>query len=181
MQNLKSRKLNRFKNYDYSKNGYYFITICSKNRQIIFGEYIENAVGTALAAVRNNENNIKLSKLGQIIDNQWNDIPNQYDNVQLDQYIVIPNHLHDILIIDKRTGASPVPTISNIIGSFKSKTSLQYLQYIKNNNLNISGQIWQRSFHDHIIRNDRSLNAIREYISNNPINWEQDIENLIKL
>ena len=99
-------------NTGFSTNGYYFITICWKNRQIIFGEYIENAVGTALAAVRDNENNIKLSKLGQIIDNQWNDIPNHYDNVQLDQYIVIPNHLHDILIIDKRTGASPVPTMN---------------------------------------------------------------------
>ena len=181
MQNLKDRKLNRLKDYNYSTNGYYFVNVCSKDRQNIFGEYIDNPVGTALAAVRNNKTNIQLSILGQIINEQWIDIPNQYDNVQLDQYIIMPNHIHGILIINKRTGASPVPTLSSIIGSFKSKTSLKYLQYIKNNNLNISGQIWQRSFYDHIIRTDRSLNAIREYITNNPQNWENDIDNLINL
>ena len=90
----------------------------------------------------------------------------------------MPNHIHGILIVDKREGASPSPTISNIIGSFKSKCSLEYLKYIKRNNLNISGQIWQRSFYDHIIRNEKSLNKIREYISNNPENWEQDIERI---
>lgn len=150
------------------------------NRKIIFGEYIENPVETALAAVRY-KNNIKLSKLGQIIYNQWNNIPKQYNNVQLDKCIIMPNHIHGIIIIHKRTGTSPVSTISNIIGSFKSKTSLQYLQYIKNNNLNISGQIRQRSFHDHIIRTECSLKAIRKYIANNPKNWENDIDNLINL
>ncbi|MCK4917633.1 MAG: transposase, partial [Candidatus Omnitrophica bacterium] len=77
--------------------------------------------------------------------------------------------------------ASPVPTISNIVGSFKSKTSVKYLRYINNKNLNVCGQIWQRSFHDHIIRNDKSLNKIRNYIETNPQNWENDIDNLINL
>ena len=93
----------------------------------------------------------------------------------------MPNHIHGIMIIHKRTGASPVPTISNIVGSFKSKTSVEYLRYINNKNLNVCGQIWQRSFHDHIIRNDKSLNAIKNYIETNPKNWENDIENLINL
>jgi len=180
MQKLKTRKSNRLKNHDYSLNGYYFITICSKNRRNIFGEYIENPVGTALAAVRY-KSNIKLSKLGKIIKNQWDDMQNQYENVKLDQYVIMPNHIHGILNIHKRTGASPVPTISNVIGSFKSKTSVEYLRYIKENNLNICGQIWQRSFHDHIIRKERSLMAIREYISKNPVNWERDIDNIFNL
>ncbi len=89
MQNLKTRKLNRLKKYDYSADGYYFVTVCSKNRKIIFGEYDKNIVGTALAAVRY-KNDIKLSELGQIIDNQWNDIPNQYNNVELDQCMIMP-------------------------------------------------------------------------------------------
>ncbi len=180
MQELTIRKLNRLKDYDYSMDGYYFVTVCSNNRQNILGEYDKNIVGTGLAPVRY-KNNIKLSKIGQIIDNQWNNIPNQYENIELDQYTIMPNHIHGILIIHKRTGASPVPTISTIIGSFKSKSSIEYLKYIKQNNLNISGQIWQRSFYDHVIRNERSLNAIREYISLNPENWEQDIDNLINL
>ena len=125
--------------------------------------------------------NIKLSKLGQIIDHQWNDIPNQYENIELDEYVIMPNNIHGILIIDKRTGASPVSTtISKIIGSFKSKTSVDYLTYINANNLNISGTIWHRSFYDHIIRNDKSLQDIREYIVNNPVNWDTDEENINK-
>ncbi|MFH2139015.1 MAG: hypothetical protein ABII88_11005, partial [Candidatus Omnitrophota bacterium] len=112
MQKLKTRKLNRFKNYNYSTNGYYFVTICSKNREIIFGEYSKNPVGTGLAPVRYNvhyKNNMKLSKLGNIIEKQWIDMPNQYNNVELDQFMIMPNHIHGIIIINKRTGASPVP------------------------------------------------------------------------
>ena len=179
MTKLLTRKNNRLKNYDYSTNGYYCVTICSKDRKNIFGKY-KNIVGTGLAPVRY-KNNTKLSEIGKIIDKHWIDIPNQYDNIELDEYIIMPNHIHGILIIDKREGASPSPTISNIIGSFKSKCSLEYLNYITQNNLNTSGQIWQRSFYDHVIRNERSLDAVREYISNNPENWEHDIDNLTNL
>ena len=70
---------------------------------------------------------------------------------------------------------------SDIICAFKSKCTVEYVKYIKQNNLDVSGKIWQRSFYDHIIRNERSLNAIREYVFNNPENWEQDIDNLINL
>ena len=92
----------RLKKYDYSKNGYYYITICSKNRSNIFCE-IENVVGAALASAHVN---IKLSKIGQIIDHQWNDIPNQYENIELDKYVIMPNHIHGILILNKRAEAS---------------------------------------------------------------------------
>ncbi len=175
MNKYPKRKQIRLKNYDYANNGYYFITIGSKNKENIFGEY-NKCVGEGLASSRNN---IQLSKIGKIIDKQWNDIPNQCNNIELDEYIVMPNHIHGILIvnkndINKREGASPSPTISNIIGSFKSKCSIGYLKYIKQNNLDISGQIWQRSFYDHVIRNERSLNAVREYISNNPENRETE-------
>ena len=80
-----------------------------------------------------------------------------------------------------RTAARAVPTISDIVGSLKSKISVEYIRHIKNNILDISGDIWQRSFYDHIILSDRSLQAIREYILNNPENWENDIANLINL
>ncbi len=179
-QEFMKRKRNRLKNYNYSESGYYFVTICSKNKKNIFGGYNNYIVGTGLAPVRYN-NNTKLSTLGQIIDKQWNDIPNQYDDIELDKYMIMPNHIHGILIINKRTGASPVPTgsLSNIIRSFKSKTSIEYLRWIKKNALNISGQIWQRSFYDHVIRNEESLNKIREYIINNPADWDHDEDNVI--
>ena len=177
MPELSIRKNNRLKNYDYSDNGWYFVTICSKNRKNIFGEY-KNLVGAGLASARNN---IKLSKIGQIINNQWNNIKNNHENVDLDQCIIMPNYIHGILIVNKRADARPAPTISEIICAFKSKCTVEYVKYIKQNNQDISGKIWQRSFYDHIIRNERSLNAIREYIFNNPENLEQDIDNLINL
>ena len=97
MQKLISRKQIRLKNYDYANNGYYFITIGSKNKKNIFGEY-KNIVGAGLVSARNN---IKLSTIGEIINNQWNNIPNQYENIELDRYIIMPNHIHGILIINK--------------------------------------------------------------------------------
>ena len=92
--------------YDYSKNG-----------ENIFCE-IKNAVGAPLACARVN---VKLSKIGRIIEKQWNDIPNQYKNIKLDEYIIMPNHIHGILIINKRAEASAAPTISHIIRLYKSR------------------------------------------------------------
>lgn len=182
MQKLVQRKETRLKDYDYSLNGYYFVTVCSKDRQNIFGKY-KCPVGAALASARDN---IQLSIIGQIIEKQWQCIPNQYNNVKSDQYIIMPNHIHGILIINnndihKRAQTSSAPTLSSIIRSFKSKSTMEYLKYINDYDLNISGKIWQRSFYDHIIRDDRSLAAIREYIVKNPENWENDIDNLINL
>jgi len=177
MSIIYARKPTRLKEYDYSRSGYYYVTICSKDHQNIFAEINDsNTVGTGLAPVRY-KNNMKLSKIGKIIDEQWNDIPNQYDDIESDEYIIMPNHIHGIIIINKREGASPSPTISNIIDSFKSKCSVEYLNYIKQNNLNTSGQIWQRSFYDHVIRNEKSLQKIREYIINNPATWADDENN----
>ena len=127
MKILKTRKLNRFKIYNYPTNGYYFVTICSKNRKIIFGEYNNNNVGAPLACAR-----IELSIIGQIIDNQWNNIVNQYNHIKLDQYTIMPNHIHGIIIINNRINelsraqASGAPTIGQIIRSFKSKSSMTY-------------------------------------------------------
>ena len=123
--------------------------------------------------------------IGKIIDDQWNDIPNQFDHVEIDTYTIMPNHFHGIIQIkngnSRREDARPSPTLPGIICSFKSQCTNEYIKYIKQHNLEISAKIWQRSFHDHIIRNERSLNAIREYILDNPDNLEQDIDDLIKL
>ncbi|MEJ2635630.1 MAG: transposase [Calditrichia bacterium] len=145
-------------------------------------------VGAGLASARHNanpgDNNYQLSSIGKIIKQQWQDIPNHYNDVQLDEYVIMPNHIHGIIVINQtrlRADARPAPTISQIICSFKSRSSVEYIRYIKRNNLNFSGKIWQRSFYDHVIRNERSLNAIRDYIADNPNNWEQDIEHLLDL
>jgi putative transposase len=175
---LPRRKPTRLKDYDYSENGGYFVTICSKDKKNIFAERIDINVGEGLAPSRN-KYNIQLSSLGYIIDKQWNDMVNHYECLELDQYIIMPNHIHGIVIInDQRTGASPVPTLQSIIGAFKSRCSIEFLRYIKKNNLNVSAKIWQRSFYDHVIRNYESLSRIREYIINNPQTWDTDENNL---
>ncbi len=153
----------------------YFVTICSKDRKNIFTEIKPNA-GAGLASAR-----FKLTELGQIININWQNIENQYDNIGLDRFIIMPNHIHGILIINEygnRADTRPAPTLSDIVCSFKSKCSVEYLKYIKQNDLNISYQIWQRSFHDHVIRNEKSLREIREYIVNNPLNWDIDKNNI---
>lgn len=151
-----ARKNRRLKSYDYSSNGYYFITVCSKERQNIFGKCVGAPLACALTNIRN-----------------------QFENVDIDEFVIMPNHIHGILIIDNRAEASAAPTISQIIRSFKSKSTMEYLKYINNNNLKNSGKIWQRSFYDHIIRNDESLNKIREYIVFNPSAWDKDDNNLM--
>ena len=124
MNKFPTRKPARLKEYDYFTAGYYYVTICSRNRENIFEKY-KNAVGAPLACARNQNTCacIELSIIGKIINMQWNDIKNQYDNIKLDEYIIMPNHIHGILIINKREGASPSPTIFQIICSFKSKSA----------------------------------------------------------
>ena len=177
MEKYSKRKTIRLKQYDYSNNGWYFITICSYNRENIFGDYNKN-VGAALVSARNNvSTHMELSIIGQIIDKQWNDIKNQYGNIELGQYVIMPNHIHGIIIINNRAQTSSAPTISQIIRSFKSKCTNEYLIYLKRNNIQMHVHIWQRSFYDHIIRNDKSLHKIREYIINNPLTWGTDNNN----
>ncbi|MFH1460686.1 MAG: transposase [Candidatus Omnitrophota bacterium] len=176
-QKIFDRKQIRLKNYDYSDNGWYFITICSRNRKNIFWQ-CNKSVGAGLASA---QNNIKLSIIGKIIDKNLVKICDRCKNIKLDKYVIMPNHVHCIIKINKREEASPSPTISELICSFKSKCSIEYLNFIKQNNLNESGRMWQRSFYDYIIRNENSLRAIKQYIKTNPVNWERDINNLLEL
>ncbi len=149
--------------YDYSESNYYFVTICTANRKEYFGK-IEN-------------NQMVLNYHGQIVDQQWQWLAKQYSYVKLDEYVIMSNHMHGILIIEDSDRSRPVPThciksLSSLIGAFKTTSS----KLIHQNRL--SDFSWQRSFYDHIIRNDESLNKIREYIINNPINWANDEENI---
>ncbi|MFA5271769.1 MAG: transposase [Candidatus Omnitrophota bacterium] len=181
MPKLPTRRSIRLPGYNYSTNGAYYITICANNRKCIFGE-VKNTkcVGAGLAPAHNKT--IELSIIGGIIDKQWRNIPNQFENTNIYEYVIMPNHFHGIIIIqnegNKRAAARAAPTyLGQIIGSFKSKCVVDCLKYIRINNLNLSAKIWQRSLYDHIIRNDKSLNNIRQYICNNPATWDSDMEN----
>ena len=108
------------------------------------------------------------------------------------EFIIMPNHLHGIIIVgatlavalskragadNERAGASPAPTIGDIVGSFKSLCVHTWLSYKCKNNINVVGKIWQRNYYEHVIRNEKELERIRQYIINNPLQWEYDREN----
>ena len=173
----------RLQNWDYGANGAYFITICTKNREHYFGE-ISNGV-------------MQLNELGLLAQKYWFEIPQHFPFVELGNFVIMPNHTHGILIIDKsfdnavetlhcnvstiantnRNNAdkneqmakiSPEPgSVSTIIRSFKSVVS-------KNARLIHADFGWQTRFFDHIIRNTQSFDTIQNYIANNPLNWEKD-------
>ena len=159
---LTRKSRNRLEGYDYSQTNYYYVTICTGNRKELFGK-IEN-------------NQMLLNYHGQVVKQQWQWLEKQYSYIELDEYVVMPNHIHGILIINKRTGLDlslhKIKSLSSLIGAFKTTSS----KLIHQNGL--SDFAWQRSFHDHIIRNDKSLNKIRKYIINNPATWDNDENNI---
>lgn len=142
------------------------MTICTYNREELLG-HIEDS-------------HMILSGIGEVVRNRWLEIPNHFSNIKLDEYVIMPNHIHGIIIIDNPVGdghARPVKKSNNlsvIIGSFKSAVTKQINQL-----KNVSFR-WQRCFYDHIIRTDKSLNNLREYMINNPVKWSGD-ENNIKI
>lgn len=154
------RKPNRKPGYDYSSPGFYFLTICSHRHECIFGE------------VRNNR--VNLNDIGWIVHCVWQEIPGYYPNVALDEFVIMPDHMHGIIQITNRLGddifehKKPVGQISVIVKSFKTITVKQTKNILNGHNFK-----WQRSFHDHIIRTETELSIIRKYIRNNPTRWKK--------
>ena len=154
MNDLPKRKNYRLQGFDYSQNGAYFITICSNNKVCFFSEI---TVGTSTARPFV----IKLSKTGEIIEKSINAIPTHYKGVYVDNYVIMPNHIHMIIRIQKESGrALLVPTISKIIQQMKGYVTKQ-----------VGEPVWQNKFYDHIIRDEYDYMIRYQYIENNPANW----------
>ncbi len=157
-QNLrKNRKLNRLESYNYSLSGYYFVTFCTKDKIKYFGEI--------------KTSQMVLSQYGKIAKYFWQEIPHHYDNIEIDQFIIMPNHIHGIIIINNvGTEQCSVPTttgknyglLSKIIKSFKNAVTREIRQNFNDHNF-----CWQRSFYDHIIRDEKDLESIYRYIKYN--------------
>ncbi len=173
---MRERKLNRLSGYDYSTAGSYFITICIKNRECMFGEILDGEM--------------KLNESGKITDEQWKWLFQQYNYIRMDEYVIMPNHFHGIIHIvgngnipmygtvatvprgdNDRSLHRKIKPIPELIGAFKT-TSSKLIH--RNGNIEFH---WQKSYHDRIIRNERELYRIQKYITNNPKNWNRDKEN----
>ena len=165
---IKNRKLNRLKGYDYSTPGYYFVTIRTKGKHDYFGKLEDEKV--------------ILNKFGKTVKKFWMLIPDSFKNVVLDEFIIMPDHIHGIIILESMSGSEFVGTehrsvqikqpinyglLSKAIKLFKEKVT----KYVKREFPEIEFG-WQRSFYDHIIRNEKSFNKIRDYIKNNAISWK---------
>ena len=152
---LPKRKPTRLKDYNYSTDGYYFVTICTKNKEKI----LCNIVGEGLCALPT----VKLTPIGEIVNDAIHYIDENYDNVFIDKYVVMPNHVHLIVVIKSGGDGTPPLQLYDIIGRLKSFTANQYKK-----------ELWQRSFHDHIIRGEKDYKEIWEYIDQNPSSWDAD-------
>lgn len=157
MNNLPKRKPNRLKCFDYSSCGAYFITICVQNKECILWDNVGATIGRP--------QDIVLSEYGITVDSVIKNIPRFYSHVNVDKYVIMPNHIHLILNIQFFEIGRPMvaPTISTIIQQMKGVVTKK-----------IGFSIWQKSFHDHIIRNEKEYLKIWEYVENNPLKWKDD-------
>ncbi len=181
----RNRKSVRLKRYDYSRPGAYFITICTRKRK------------SNLGSVVNGE--IALSEYGEIVANSWEWLPKQYPYVLLDEWVVMPNHIHGIIMIasgavhpsvsdadgshlgPRRNPTVPIKgepstrrkPIGELIGAFKTVSTKSLNEILRTP----GARFWHRNYYEHVIRDDEDLHSIRKYILHNPRKWEYDVEN----
>ena len=160
------RKGNRLTDYDYSRNGAYFITICTQGRQQILWESDtfteDDNVGASIARPQRAPT---LSKTGKVVEQCIWEIPAHYPHISVEKYAVMPNHIHLLLLIQREQDGRPMvaPTVSTVMQQFLGIVSKQ-----------LSRPIWQKSFHDHIVRTEHGYAQIWQYIDTNPQLWHKD-------
>ncbi len=163
----------RLKGFDYSSAASYFTTICTQNRQCLFGEIESGAM--------------IVNPAGQMIIDEWWEIRSRFTSVQLEKFVVMPNHFHGILsilpaaegssvgIVDVGVPTKGTPTLGEIIGAFKSITTNRYIDGVNNHDWEpFNRRLWQRNYYEHIIRDDRSFDILQSYIQDNPLRWKID-------
>jgi putative transposase len=195
---MRERKLIRLKGYDYSADNLYFVTSCVKDRVCCFGEILSIGTGRHPSVQRNGEivsvvgsgrdltlpcdpsrqsrQNMKLNQYGTIAQKQWYWLGEQYPYVVLHAFIVMPNHIHGIIEINRnivQTGRDPsqqqkIKSLSELMGAYKTTVSKQI------HSAGFKEFAWQRSFYEHIIRDKKSYETIAAYITRNPAKWDQD-------
>jgi putative transposase len=143
--------------YDYSQAGAYFITVCTQDRVMLFGEVIDC--------------DVQLNEMGMIVQQTWDHLPTHYDGIDLDAFIVMPNHVHGIIILaDEPETRHAIP---EIVRGFKTFSARRV-----NERAGKRGVLWQRGYYEHVIRNEKALDRIRDYIANNPARWADDPDNI---
>jgi putative transposase len=143
------RRSIRLSGYDYSQPGAYFVTICTYKRQL----------------------SLEAEQAKEIVRSAWDSLAARFPHVMLDEFVLMPNHIHGIIIL--KGAASSAPTLGQIVRAFKSLSAIE-----ANRVRNAPNQpFWQRNYHEHIIRDEDELNIVRQYIRDNPLKWQDDPDN----
>jgi putative transposase len=164
------RKSPRLSGYDYSREGAYFVTVCAQGRQDLWGEILHGEM--------------RLNQAGCMVERWWQELERKFPLIKIDEYyVVMPNHFHGIVFIPELSaptteGGHTGPPLQRIVQWFKTMTTNEYIHGVREHGWpQFKGSLWQRSFYDYVIRDEASLNRIREYISTNPLRWDLDWEN----
>lgn len=180
IDNVPIRKPVRLSGYNYSEDGVYFVTICTQNRQELLG------------SIKNGR--MILNEIGEMINDYWIKLPTKYENVIIDEYMIMPDHFHGLIAINwDFVGAHPrvrpnsnesnisgpthgsAPTLGNIIQWFKTMTTNEYMNHVYQNDWpRFNKKFWQRGYYDHVIRDEEDLHRTRYYIKQNPAKWEEE-------
>jgi len=193
-----NRRSIRLPGYDYSQTGAYFVTICTKDRECLFGDIVNREMS--------------LNDAGRMVDKWYGELENKFTDIKCDEYIVMPNHFHAIIqnvgadlcvcpngnrvgttmgenVAGKRVAGENVAgenvagehigsPLQGVIQWFKTMTTNEYMRGVKQHGWPpFPGKLWQRNYYEHIIRNENEMARIREYIMNNPAQWATDREN----
>jgi putative transposase len=172
------RRSIRLRGYDYRQAGAYFVTICTQSRECTFGQVVEGRM--------------ILNAPGQMVELVWRELHQYYPGIETDAFVVMPNHVHGIITLvgagpracpDKSwqpQGVAPTAIMSlpDVVHRLKSLTTAKYRRgVIQDSWPAFPGRLWQRNYYEHVIRHERELDAVRRYIEENPLRWDQDPEN----
>jgi len=177
------RRSIRLKGYNYSSEGTYYITICTQDRQNLFGEIV--VVGAdSISALDSISAQMELNHAGKMIETIYNETINSYKNVTSNIFVIMPNHLHCIMSISRVNFESasradmesaPTTTVSDIMQSFKRNTTIKYIDGVKSDIYPpFNKRIWQRNYYEHIICDEIDYEQKRHYINQNPMKWVED-------
>jgi len=176
------RQSSRLKEYDYAQAGAYFVTICTRNRDCLFGEIIDGEM--------------RLNDAGRMVQSVWDELLARFPDVELDTFAIMPNHVHGIIIINCRGESRIRPgdyhesnlgdhkdrpygttagSVGRIIQAFKSIVTHEYVVGVRQNRYPpFHGRLWQRNYYEHVIRDEEDMRDIRQYILDNPARWTDD-------
>ena len=171
------RRSLRLRHYDYAQAGAYFVTVCTHERRCLFGDIVDGAM--------------RLNDVGRVVETCWATIPDHFPHAGLDAYVVMPNHVHGVIVmVPPNVGVSPTGwathasplhhrsgppkrSVGAIVGSYKSVVSKR-INALRGRP---GAPVWQRNYYEHVIRNEADLHRIRQYIADNPARWAEDPEN----